>query len=91
MRWSGFGCPATFVMHRWPTILVGTGTLERYLSLPGLGTVLGARILGEFGDDPHHYADGKGRRNYAGTSPITRASGKSPGRAGSLRPQPASR
>jgi transposase len=48
---------------------------ERYLSLPGLGTVLSARILGEFGDDPHRYADGKARRNYAGTSPITRASG----------------
>jgi hypothetical protein len=48
---------------------------ERYLSLPGLATVLGARILGEFGDDPHRYADGKARRNYAGTSPITRASG----------------
>jgi transposase len=48
---------------------------ERYLSLPGLGTVLGARILGEFGDDPHRYTDAKARRNYAGTSPITRASG----------------
>jgi transposase len=48
---------------------------ERYLSLPGLGVVLGARILGEFGDDPQRYADAKARRNYAGTSPITRASG----------------
>jgi transposase len=48
---------------------------ERYLSLPGLGPVLGARILGEFGDDPRRYADGKARKNYAGTSPITRASG----------------
>jgi transposase len=48
---------------------------DRYLSLPGLGPVLGARILGEFGDDPHRYADGKARKNYAGTSPITRASG----------------
>jgi transposase len=48
---------------------------ERYLSLPGLGTVLGARILGEFGDDPHRFLDAKARRNYAGTSPITRASG----------------
>jgi transposase len=46
-----------------------------YLSLPGLGPVLGARILGEFGDDPHRYIDGKARKNYAGTSPITRASG----------------
>jgi len=49
---------------------------ERYLSLPGLGTVLGARILGEFGDDPRRYTDAKARRNYAGTSPITRASGR---------------
>jgi transposase len=44
-------------------------------SLPGLGVVLGARVLGEFGDDPDRYATGKSRRNYAGTSPITRASG----------------
>jgi hypothetical protein len=48
---------------------------ERYLSQPGLGVVRGARILGEFGDDPHRYADAKARKNYAGTSPITRASG----------------
>jgi transposase len=47
-----------------------------YRSLPGLGDVLGARVLGEFGDDPNRYADAKARRNYAGTSPITKASGK---------------
>ena len=47
------------------------------LSLPGMGTVLGARVLGEFGDDPNRYCNAKSRRNYAGTSPITRASGKS--------------
>ncbi len=44
-------------------------------SLPGLGLVLGARVLAEFGDDPHRYADAKARKNYAGTAPITRASG----------------
>jgi transposase len=44
-------------------------------SLPGLGVVLGARVLAEFGDDRTRYADAKGRRNYAGTSPITRESG----------------
>ena len=44
-------------------------------SLPGLGTVLGARVLGEFGDEPNRYATAKSRKNYAGTSPITRASG----------------
>jgi len=45
-------------------------------SLPGLGMILGARVLGEFGDDPNRYADTKSRKNYAGTSPITKASGK---------------
>ena len=49
---------------------------EIYRSQPGMGAILGARVLGEFGDDPHRYADGKARRNYGGTSPITRASGK---------------
>src|SRR5579859_2270084 len=44
-------------------------------SLPGLGTILGARVLGEFGDEPNRYATPKCRKNYAGTSPITRASG----------------
>ena len=49
---------------------------EIYLSQPGMGAILGARVLGEFGDDPTRYADGKARRNYAATSPLTRASGK---------------
>jgi transposase len=44
-------------------------------SVPGLGMILGARVLGEFGDDPNRYATAKSRRNYAGTSPITVASG----------------
>jgi transposase len=48
---------------------------EIYLSQPGLGTILAARVLAEFGDDPHRYTTGKARKNYAGTSPITRASG----------------
>ncbi|CCM65983.1 transposase [Candidatus Microthrix parvicella RN1] len=47
-----------------------------YLSLPGLGVVLGARVLAEFGDDPDRYDTAKSRRNYAGTSPLTIASGK---------------
>jgi hypothetical protein len=44
-------------------------------SLPGLGIILSARVLGEFGDEPNRYATPKSRKNYAGTSPITRASG----------------
>ena len=52
-----------------------------YRSMPGLGVVLGARVLGarvlgEFGDDPERYDSAKSRRNYAGTSPLTVASGR---------------
>jgi transposase len=49
---------------------------EIIMSQPGLGPVLGARVLAELGDDPARYASAKARKNYAGTSPITRASGK---------------
>ena len=49
---------------------------EIYLSQPGIGAILGARVLAEFGDAPGRYRDGKARRNYAATSPVTRASGK---------------
>jgi transposase len=49
---------------------------EIIISQPGLGPILGARVLAEFGDDPDRYTCAKARKNYAGTSPITRASGK---------------
>jgi transposase len=49
---------------------------EIYLSQPGLGQILGARVLAEFGDDTARYVSAKARKNYAGTSPITRQSGK---------------
>jgi Transposase/Transposase IS116/IS110/IS902 family len=49
---------------------------EICLSQPGMGPINGALVLAEFGDDPRRYADGNARRNYAATSPITRASGK---------------
>jgi transposase len=49
---------------------------EVYLSQPGLGAILAGRVLAEFGDDPDRYLDTRARKNYAGTSPITRASGK---------------
>ncbi|GAB2965035.1 IS110 family transposase [Streptomyces pseudoechinosporeus] len=50
---------------------------EIYLSMPGIAHITGARVLAEFGDDPTRYVSAKARKNYAGTSPITRASGKS--------------
>jgi hypothetical protein len=49
--------------------------VEILTSMPGLGAILGARLLGEFGDDPHRYVDAKARKAYAGTAPVTKASG----------------
>ncbi|GAU71666.1 IS110 family transposase [Streptomyces sp. NPDC001339] len=46
------------------------------LSFPGLGIQLGARVLAEIGDDRNRFADARGLKAYAGSSPITRASGK---------------
>ena len=58
---------AQFEQHPCTAIIV---------SQPGLGPILGARILGEFGDADGRYASARARKNHAGTSPITRASGK---------------
>ena len=49
---------------------------EIILSFPGLGVQLGARVLAEIGDDRTRFADARGLKAYAGSSPITRASGK---------------
>ncbi|MER5914655.1 IS110 family transposase [Streptomyces sp. NPDC001982] len=49
---------------------------EIILSFPGLGIQLGARVLAEIGDDRQRFADARGLKAYAGSSPITRASGK---------------
>jgi len=51
--------------------------VEIYLSQPGLGEILGARVLAEFGDDPQRYVDARARKNYSGMAPVTRTSGKS--------------
>ncbi|MGH4034868.1 IS110 family transposase [Actinomycetota bacterium Odt1-20B] len=49
---------------------------EIVLSFPGLGVQLGARVLAEIGDDKARFADARGLKAYAGSSPVTRASGK---------------
>ena len=46
-------------------------------SFPGLGTLTGARVLAEIGDDRSRFQDAKGLKAYAGAAPITRARGKS--------------
>jgi Transposase IS116/IS110/IS902 family len=60
---------------RRPTTLPLAPSEFFYRSQPGLGDILGARVLAEFGDDPARYADAKARKNYSGMSPITKASG----------------
>jgi transposase len=46
-------------------------------SFPGLGDVTGARILGELGDDRDRFTDARAVKAYAGSAPVTRASGRS--------------
>ena len=46
-------------------------------SAPGLGPVLAARVLAEIGDDSQRFATAQGLRAFAGTAPVTRASGRS--------------
>ena len=50
---------------------------ELLRSAPGLGPVLAARVLAEVGDDPARFATAQCLRAFAGTAPITKASGKS--------------
>lgn len=45
-------------------------------SFPGVGLLTGARLLAELGDDRARFADAKALKAYAGTAPITRASGR---------------
>ena len=50
---------------------------EIYLSFPGLGDRLAARVAGEIGDHPEMFATPNGLQCYAGKAPVTRRSGKS--------------
>jgi|SoiMethySBSTD1v2_1073268.scaffolds.fasta_scaffold310967_2 transposase len=45
-------------------------------SFPGMGTLLGARMLAEIGDDRTRFAEARGLKAFAGSAPVTRASGK---------------
>ena len=50
---------------------------EIITSLPGPGSLTGARVLAEIGDDRSRFADARSLKAYAGRAPVTRASGKS--------------
>jgi transposase len=49
---------------------------EIITSFPGLGNLAGARVLAEIGDDRSRFTDARGLKAFAGSAPITRASGK---------------
>ena len=46
-------------------------------SFPGLADSSGARVLAEIGDDRTRFADARALKAYAGSAPVTRASGRS--------------
>ena len=48
-----------------------------YLSFPGLGDILAARVAGEIGDHINQFDAPSGLQCYAGTAPVTRRSGRS--------------
>ncbi|MEU6188115.1 IS110 family transposase [Nocardia sp. NPDC047038] len=45
-------------------------------SFPGLADLTGSRMLAEIGDDRERFADARALKAYAGSAPVTRASGK---------------
>jgi len=50
---------------------------EIYLSFPGLGDRLAARVAGEIGDHPSQFESPNALQCYGGKAPVTRRSGKS--------------
>lgn len=75
--------------RRMGQLLIGTDTThgdapgqgfpggEIYLSMPGLGVRLAARVAGEIGDHPGQFDTPNALACYAGKAPVTRRSGKS--------------
>ncbi|MFL6133321.1 MAG: IS110 family transposase [Nocardioidaceae bacterium] len=47
------------------------------ISFPGLADVSGAIVLGEIGDDRNRFTDDRALQAFAGSAPVTRASGRS--------------
>ncbi len=50
---------------------------EIITSLPGLGSLTGARVLAEIDDDRSRFTNARALKAYAGSAPVTGASGKS--------------
>lgn len=63
--------------HKTETAFSQHPDAEIITSFPGLGTLSGARVLAEIGDDRSRFDDARALKAYAGSAPVTRASGKS--------------
>jgi hypothetical protein len=63
--------------RRSRSILSNTRTRRSSAPWQDWERILGDRVLGESGDDRTRFAGPKCRKNYAGTSPITKSSGRS--------------
>jgi hypothetical protein len=50
---------------------------DYHTSFTGLADTTGARVLAEIGDDRTRFADARALKAYAGSAPVTRASGRS--------------
>jgi hypothetical protein len=74
--WTPPARPRTTSRRRPQTAFHQHADSEILLSFPGLGPMLGARVLAELGDDRARFADARALKSYAGSAPITRASGK---------------
>jgi transposase len=64
-------------LHLYPYAPLHIQPYPDITSFPGLGALSGARVLAEIGDDRSRFADARGLKAYAGSAPITSASGKS--------------
>ncbi len=57
---------------------LGLRQFKHLLGSAGLGTLLGARVLAEIGNDRSRFADASALKSYTGSAPITRAAGRKP-------------
>lgn len=81
-RWlcSRRSTPRTPMSTTWAGRLRSCSTASRlrdHHEFPGLADSTGARVLAEIGDDRARFADARALNAYAGSAPITRASGRS--------------
>lgn len=77
---GSIGGQASSLAIRSPHVLTGSSFETDYeiiTSFPGLADSSGAVVLGELGDGRSRFADDRALEAFAGSAPVTKASGKS--------------